>query len=100
MHKSLLLGAVAATGLAGLAAPSTAGASQSSELQPGGHSSSYHARYTTIPYQGTNPRIGAATTGLPLFSHSVVSSGKTFTYRQVGKDPFVTQSAPTSTVAV
>jgi len=35
-----------------------------------------------------------------LFSHSVVSGGRTFTYRQVGKDPFVKQSVPTSTVAV
>src|SRR3954453_18872796 len=100
MRKSIILGAVAAAILGGLAAPVTAGATQSGTIQSGGAHSGFHARYTAIPYQGVKARVGAATAGLPLFSHSVVSGGRTFTYRQVGKDPFVKQSVPTSTVAV
>jgi len=96
----MVLSAVAAAGLAGLVVPGTAGATQSGTIQGGGAHSSFHARYTTLPFHGSLARGGAAAASVPLFSHSVVSGGKTFTYRQVGKNPFVKQAVPTSTVAV
>jgi len=101
MHRSLILGAAAAACLAGVVVPGTAGASQSShQLERAASTGKVQARYTAIPYQGTTAQLRRATAGVPLFSHTVVSGGKSFTYRQVGKDPFVKQSSPTSTVAV
>ena len=101
MRKSLILGAVAAASLAGVVVPGTAGAaSQSSQLQSADSGGKIHARYSAIPYQGTSAQLRRATNGVQMFSHSVVSGGKTFTYRQVGKDPFVKQSVPTSKIQV
>src|SRR4051794_18724500 len=100
MRKSLVLGAVAAASLAGVVVPGTAGATQGSHITSGSTNSRLHARYTAIPYQGSKARLQRATTSVPTFAHTLVSGGRSFTYRQVGKDPFVKQSVPTSTVPV
>jgi len=56
-------------------------------------------RYTVLPYKGglSSGAIAAqaaAATTIPLFNAKVVDGARTFTYKMVGKSPFVHQAAP------
>jgi hypothetical protein len=59
------------------------------------------ARYTVLPYTGSESAAAAASVPtIPRFKHTVTSRGGSFTYKQVGKDPFVQQANPVTSVPV
>jgi hypothetical protein len=72
------------------------------QVEPGADGRSLQAHYRVLPAQrfnrATAEALSSAAGTIPLWSHQITAGGTPYTYEMVGKDPFVTQAAPTTTI--